>query len=76
MLANRGMPRITLERQLVLLHEELTAALPTKAVQYKILLEAADNLKSERLSRIPEAAFNELSRYNSKVPRTASYRDA
>ncbi|MFZ4440851.1 MAG: biliverdin-producing heme oxygenase, partial [Syntrophales bacterium] len=40
-LGNRGMPRITLERQLELLHDELTAAVPGKVDQYKGLLEAA-----------------------------------
>lgn len=59
-LANRGMPRITLERQLELLHEELTAAVPEKVVQYRILLEAADSLKAERLSQIPQETFDEL----------------
>jgi heme oxygenase len=59
-LANRGMPRITLERQLELLYEELTATVPAK--RYTSLLEAASSLKSERLHRIPEDTFNGLTR--------------
>ena len=61
-LGNRGMPRITLERQLELLHAELAAALPAKAAQYGGLLEAADSLKRERLQCIPEPVFSTLAR--------------
>ena len=61
-LGNRGMPRITLERQLELLFEELTAALPDKINSCIGLLEAAGNLKSERNRRIPEETFAELAR--------------
>lgn len=59
-LGNRGMPRITLERQLELLHEELTAALPGEADKYGGLLEAADSLKMERLRFIPEPFFRDF----------------
>jgi heme oxygenase len=59
-LANRGMPRFTLERQLELLYEELTKAVPAK--KYTSLLEAAGSLKTERLRLIPEDTFDELTR--------------
>jgi heme oxygenase len=61
-LGNRGMPRITLERQLELLHEELAAAVPAKIDQYKGLLEAAESLKAERFQYIPEPVFSGLAR--------------
>ncbi len=60
LLANRGMPRITLERQLELLHECMVAALPAKRDHCKGLLEASESLKKERLRRIPEPAFTDL----------------
>ena len=59
-LANRGMPRITLERQLELLYGELAAALPEKREHYKGLLEAAESLARERFRHIPEPAFSSL----------------
>lgn len=61
-LGNRGMPRITLERQLELLHEELTSAIPESGKAYQGLLEAARFLKSERLQVMPGATFGELVR--------------
>jgi len=61
-LGNRGMPRITLERQLELLHEELAAAVPEKINRYKGLLEAAASLKAERLQYISEPAFSLMAR--------------
>lgn len=61
-LGNRGMPRITLERQLELLYEELAAAVPGKIEHYKGLLEAAEKLKVERLQSIPEPVFNALAK--------------
>jgi heme oxygenase len=61
-LGNRGMPRITLERQLELLHEELAAAIPANINKYRGLLEAAESLKVERLHRIPEPGFSDLAR--------------
>jgi heme oxygenase len=60
-LGNRGMPRITLERQLELLYAELVAAVPAKTDPYQGLLEAAESLKRERLLRIPEPSFSALS---------------
>jgi len=62
-LGNRGMPRITLERQLILLHMELTEAglgQQERGNQYAGLLEAAEALKAGRLRRISEEKFNEL----------------
>ena len=59
-LGNRGMPRITLERQLELLYFELAAAVPGKADRYRGLLEAAGSLKAERLRHIPEKTFSRL----------------
>lgn len=59
-LANRGMPRITLERQLELLYQELSATTPAKIEQYKGLLKAAEKLKAERLNIISEPVFNRL----------------
>ena len=59
-LGNRGMPRITLERQLELLYEELAAAVPAKIDNYKGLLEAAKRLKVERLKYIAEPVYSDL----------------
>ena len=59
-LANRGMPRITLESQLHLLYEELVSAVPEKYERYSILKKAAIKLKKERLAYIPESAYEEL----------------
>ena len=59
-LANRGMPRITLEHQLELLYQELSATTPAKIEQYKGLLKAAEKLKAERLQIISEPIFNQL----------------
>lgn len=61
-LGNRGMPRITLERQLELLYECTIAAVPAKSDHCKGLLEASKSLKEERLRRIPEPAFSDLAR--------------
>ena len=62
-LGNRGMPRITLERQLILLHMELAGAglgQQEQGDQYAGLLEAAKALRVGRLRRISEERFNEL----------------
>lgn len=40
-LGNRGIPRLTLERQLILLQEELAVAWPERAHDFRILREAA-----------------------------------
>ncbi len=60
MLGNRGMPRITLERQLELLYEELTSVVPEQQKRYEGLREMAAYLKSERNHLISELAFKEL----------------
>jgi hypothetical protein len=61
-LGNRGMPRITLERQLELLYEELVKAVPTKIDRFEGLRAAAKKLKDERLRCIPEPVFSDLAR--------------
>lgn len=61
-LGNRGMPRITLERQLELLYDELVTAVPEKEDRYRGLLEAAAALKSERRRLIPDPVFTGLAR--------------
>jgi heme oxygenase len=59
-LASRGMPRITLERQLELLHEELIMVTPSRSNDYENLLTAAQHLKRERLKNIDETTCNDL----------------
>lgn len=59
-LGNRGMPRLTLERQLELLYQELVSAVPEQQKIYEGLLEAAGFLRSERLRSIPDPVFDEL----------------
>ncbi len=59
----RGMPRITLERQLELLHEELVVAAPSRAEKYAGLQEAAGDLKKERQRYINDESFTTLSRH-------------
>jgi heme oxygenase len=61
-LGNRGMPRITLERQLELLYEELISVVPEQQKRYGGLREAAARLKSERNHLIPESAFGDLAK--------------
>jgi hypothetical protein len=48
------MPRVTLERQLFYLHEELAAADREKQSEYDRLLEAVTWLEQERTRHIPE----------------------
>jgi hypothetical protein len=59
-LASRGMPRITLERQLFYLHEELVKAVPGKQTDYDRLMEAMSWLKKERLRHISAEMFDSL----------------
>jgi len=59
-LGNRGIPRLTLERQLILLDEALAAAWPERAGDFRILGEAAGMLARERLRLLPEPVFQEL----------------
>jgi hypothetical protein len=65
-LANRGMPRLLLERHLELLHAELVRLRPDRGERYAALLDAAALLRERRESRIApadaraiEAAFEE-----------------
>jgi hypothetical protein len=59
-LASRGMPRITLERQLVYLHEELIKVNAGKRIEYDKLMDAVSWLKNERLQGITEEKFDSL----------------
>lgn len=59
-LGNRGMPRITLERQLELLAEELSTAVPDRREVWQLLQDAAAQLQAERLQRVPQAASDRL----------------
>ena len=59
-LASRGMPRITLERQLIYLYEELVKAVPDKQSDYSRLMEAVLWLKNERLRHISAETFDTL----------------
>jgi hypothetical protein len=59
-LSNRGMPRITMERHLELLYEELSTAVPGKIEKYRCLLKAAESLKRERLDFLPGPLFKNL----------------
>jgi heme oxygenase len=54
-LGNRGMPRITLERQLEMLCEELLSALPEERQGWQLLQDAAVHLRAERLKLVPQA---------------------
>ncbi len=66
-LGNRGIPRITLERQLELLYEELSNNYPEQRDTYSGLIEAALSLKAERLSYIDDTTFTKLSSDFSKA---------
>ena len=59
-LADKGMPRITLERQLFFLHQELAKAFPEEPAKYKMLLEAVEWLKKERHKHISAEDFDWL----------------
>jgi len=61
-LASRGMPRITMERQLFHLHKELVRAIPGNKDQYDQLLDAMEWLHQERLRHIPTDVFDSLCR--------------
>ena len=71
-LGNRGMPRITLERQLELLHAELAAAAPEKSDQYQGLLEAAESLRQERLQPTSPSRLSAIWHMRFTSPRTVS----
>jgi hypothetical protein len=59
-LANRGMPRWLMEVHLEILSEELTSALPGRASNYSKLQLAAQMLRDERQTVIPQTNFNAL----------------
>ncbi len=59
-LASRGMPRITLERQLYHLQTELSKAVGEKKNEYNKLCDAVSWLQAERLKQIPEDKFADL----------------
>jgi hypothetical protein len=60
LLACRGLPRWLLETHLILLHEELSAAIPKRAARYRKLLKAAETLRMARLDWIGQDAFDDL----------------
>jgi hypothetical protein len=60
LLAARGMPRLLMERHLVVLQEELASAVPERADDYVSLAQAAEALRSERTRCLPEALLDEL----------------
>ena len=53
-LSSRGMPRLLLERHLLIMREELAAAVPQKLRSYSILTRCATDLRKRRLKAIPE----------------------
>jgi hypothetical protein len=60
LLAARGMPRLLLEEHLRILHEELVAAVPERVLEYASLLQAAEGLRSERETYLPESELRVL----------------
>jgi hypothetical protein len=60
LLAARGMPRLLLEEHLRILQEELLAAVPERATEYRVLQQAADSLRSEREATLPVRALSDL----------------
>ncbi|RYE86097.1 MAG: hypothetical protein EOO75_16155 [Myxococcales bacterium] len=59
-LASRGMPRLLLERHLLVLHEELTAATPGRAADHARLAAAAARLAAERRRWVDDALLVEM----------------
>jgi hypothetical protein len=59
-LANRGMPRLLLERHLELLHAELVRLRPERGERYAALLDGAALLRERRESRIAPAEAREI----------------
>ena len=57
LLAARGMPRLLLEEHLRVLHEELVAAVPERALEYASLLAAANGLRVEREAFVPASVL-------------------
>jgi hypothetical protein len=60
LLAARGMPRLLLEDHLRILHEELMAAVPERASDYAVLLQAAKCLRDERELAMTEGMLAQL----------------
>jgi hypothetical protein len=61
LLGARGMPALMMEQTLLFLAEELTRAVPDKAVLYQRLRATALVLRAARHRIIPEALFRQLS---------------
>jgi hypothetical protein len=59
-LASRGMPRLLLERHLLVLHEELAAATPDRAAEHARLVAAAERLSLERQRWVDDALLAEM----------------
>ena len=59
-LSSRGMPQLLLERHLVILREELVAAVPEKRTSYGTLTRNAGNLGKLRIRAIPERKANAI----------------
>lgn len=55
LLAARGMPRLLLQEHLIVLHQELLAAVPDRAAAYAVLREGAELLRREREQHLPDA---------------------
>lgn len=60
LLAARGMPRLLLEDHLRILHEELLAAVPERASEYAVLLQAAESLRLERHASVSDRTLGAL----------------
>lgn len=58
-LANRGMPIFTMEFQLWCLYEELVLLIPENEQKYKTLFLVSEELKNERMEKIPSVIFEE-----------------
>lgn len=59
-LGNRGMPRITLERQLELLYEELATVQSDNRQTWQLLQDAAAGLRAERLQLVSQEQSDQL----------------
>ncbi|MBW2520248.1 MAG: biliverdin-producing heme oxygenase [Deltaproteobacteria bacterium] len=78
-LAARGMPSITLIRQLKLLYEELAATVPEKQKRYETLIKIAKNLESEQTRAVAQTTRRALIKnFEQMAPETelANFPDA
>lgn len=75
LLAARGMPRLLLEDHLRLLHEELLVAVPERAADYAVLLQAADSLRAERDLHMPQPVLNALEKSFRELAGSAPHED-